>query len=134
MKLSEIVRIDERYRIVIPKTIRESLGLVQGMYLLVSTDIKSNEIRVVPFADPGTKTVEMLITMGDFPGSLARIANVLANLGIDLLLGESRIIKRKKVAKWTIIADLTNCEESLERIKDMLIKEGGAEEVEFGKS
>ncbi|MHA1230555.1 MAG: ACT domain-containing protein [Candidatus Helarchaeota archaeon] len=133
MKLSEIVRIDERFRIVIPKTIRESLGLIQGMYLLISSDIDHKEIRMVPFADPNAKTLTIVITMRDFPGSLAKIANTLAELKIDLLLGESRIIQRKKIAQWYIIADISNCKENLEKIKDILLESGGAETVNFIK-
>jgi len=131
MFLSEIVRIDDRFRIVIPKTIRESLGLVQGMYLLLHTDPRSREIRVIPFSDPKAKTIKIKITMKDFPGSLAKIANTLAELKIDLLLGESRIIQRKKIAQWFVIADLSNCDESLETIKQVLLEKGEAKDVEF---
>ena len=134
MRLSEVVRIDERFRIVIPKTIRESLGLIQGMYLLVNSDVDTREIRIIPFADPKAKTLNIIITMKDFPGSLALIANTLASLKIDLLLGESRILQRKKKAQWFIIADILNCEKNLQDIKETLIKKGKAEDVEFGKS
>ncbi|MHA1271708.1 MAG: ACT domain-containing protein [Candidatus Helarchaeota archaeon] len=134
MKFSDIVRIDERFRIVIPKSIRESLGLVQGMYLLINSDTDIKEIRIIPFTAPNAKTINITITMEDFPGSLAKIASTLADLKIDLLLGESRIIQRKKIAQWFIIADITNCRENLEHIKEKLIKKGGAANVEFGKS
>lgn len=131
MPISEIIRIDKRFRIVIPKSIRESLGLVQEMYLLITSD--ENEIRIVPFAEPDAKTINMTIIMGDFPGSLAKIADTLAKLKIDLLLGESRIMQRKKIAQWSVIADISNCKKDLETIKSILIDSGGAEDVEFGK-
>jgi AbrB family looped-hinge helix DNA binding protein len=132
MRLNELIRIDERFRIVIPKTIRESLGLVQGQYLLISSD--ENEIKIIPFADPDANTINMTITMGDFPGSLAKIAESLAEMKIDLLLGESRIIQRKKIAQWFVIADLSNCNLKLDEIKNKLLKDGSAEKVEFEKS
>ena len=132
MRLNELIRIDERFRIVIPKTIRESLGLIQGQYLLISSD--ENEIRIIPFADPDANTVNMTITMGDFPGSLAKIADNLAEMKIDLLLGESRIIQRKKIAQWFVIADLSNCNLKLDEIKNKLLKDGSAEKVEFEES
>lgn len=132
MRLNELIRIDERFRIVIPKTIRESLGLIQGQYLLISSD--ENEIRIIPFADPDAKTINMTITMGDFPGSLAKIADTLAKLHIDLLLGESRIIQRKKIAQWFVIADRSNCDLELQQIESALLKDGMAEKVEFEDS
>ncbi|MBD3227980.1 MAG: hypothetical protein GF329_07300 [Candidatus Lokiarchaeota archaeon] len=131
MPISEIIRIDKRFRIVIPKSIREAMGIVPEMFLLISSD--ENEIRIVPFADPDAKTINMTITMGDFPGSLAKIADTLANLKIDLLLGESRIMQRKKIAQWFVIAEISNCKKDLETIKRILIENGGAEDVEFSK-
>jgi len=129
--MSEIVRIDARGRVVMPSSIRDALGLREGMYVMLVADLERKDIRIVPFADPEAKLIEFQITLRDVPGALARVAAVLANNRVDLLSTESRTLKRGNSAEWYAIADVSKCECKLDELKSRIKREGAAIEANF---
>ncbi len=129
MRMSEIVRIDARGRTVMPSSIRDALGLREGMYVMLVADLERKDIRIVPFADPEAELVELQITLRDAPGALARVAAVLANNKVDLLSTESRTLKRGESAEWYAIADVSKCECKPDELKSRIKREGGAIEA-----
>ena len=131
VRMSEIVRIDARGRVVMPSSIRDALGLREGMYVMLVADLERKDIRIVPFADPEAKLVELQITLRDAPGSLARVAAVLANNRVDLLSTESRTLKRGESAEWHAIADVSKCECKLDELRSRIKREGAAIEANF---
>jgi len=131
MRMSEIVRVDARGRLVMPSSIRDALGLREGMYVMLVADLERKDIRIVPFADPEAKLVELQITLRDAPGSLARVATVLANNRVDLLSTESRTLKRGESAEWYAIADVSKCECKLDELTARIKREGAAVEANF---
>ncbi|MDH5634339.1 MAG: AbrB family transcriptional regulator, partial [Candidatus Bathyarchaeota archaeon] len=78
MRMTEIVRIDSRGRITMPSSLREAVKLSEGMYVMLIADLDEKEVRIVPFADPEAKLIELCITFSDMPGALAKAANILA--------------------------------------------------------
>lgn len=131
MRMTEIVRIDSRGRITMPSPIREAIRFSEGMYVLLIADLDKKVIRVVPFADPEAKLVEISITLSDIPGALAKSANILADEGVDLLSSESRTLRRGKTAEWIVIADVSRCKCSLTDLEAKIVTEGNVEEVKF---
>ena len=131
MRISEIVRVDSRGRILIPSAVRSSLGLREESYVMLIADLESQEIRLIPFADPGADLYELKITFNDFPGALAKAASKLAELGVDLLSTQSRTLYRGKLAEWYALVDLSKCRVKVEKLKDRLVKEGAAKAVEI---
>ena len=117
MRVFEIVRIDSRGRIILPSSIRDSVGLPKGMYVMLIADLDKKEIRITPFADPEAKLVEFHIELLDVPGALAHAAAILAENGVDLLSTESRTLRRGKVAEWCVIADVSKCKCELKELK-----------------
>jgi prephenate dehydratase len=107
------------------------IGIEKGMYVMINADAEKREILISPFADPKAKLAKFRIQMSDVPGSLAKIAKILADAGIDLLASESRTIKRGELAEWHVIADISKRTCEIEELKDKLIEEGGARSVEF---
>ena len=93
--------------------------------------LDNKEIHIVPFADPQAKLVEFNITFGDMPGALAKTADILAGLAVDLLSSESRTLRRGKSAEWYVIADVSKCKCRLEDLEQRLLKEGVAREVKY---
>ncbi|MEM3550412.1 MAG: AbrB family transcriptional regulator, partial [Candidatus Bathyarchaeia archaeon] len=71
MRISEIVRIDNRGRVTLPSTLREAVGLSEGMFVMLVADIEDKNVKILPFADPEAKLVEFHITIRDIPGALA---------------------------------------------------------------
>jgi AbrB family looped-hinge helix DNA binding protein len=131
MRLSEIVRVDSRGRILIPSAVRNSLGLREESYVMLIADIESQEIRLIPFADPGAALYELKITFDDFPGALAKAALKLAELGVDLLSTQSRTLYRGKLAEWHALVDLSRCKVKIEKLRDKLVRNGVVKAVEI---
>ena len=131
MRMTEIVRIDSRGRITMPSHLREAVRLSEGMYVMLVADLDEKEVRIVPFADPEAKLVEFRIAFSDMPGALAKAANILASMGVDLLSSESRTLRRGKSAEWVVVADISRCKCKLEELEQRVVEEGMAKEVKF---
>ena len=129
MRMTEIVRIDSRGRITMPSHLREAVRLSEGMYVMLIADLDEKEVRIVPFADPEAKLVEFRIAFSDMPGALAKAANILAMMGVDLLSSESRTLRRGKSAEWVVVADVSRCKCKLEELEQKIIEGGAAKEV-----
>jgi AbrB family looped-hinge helix DNA binding protein len=127
--MTEIVRIDSRGRITMPSHLREAVRLSEGMYVMLIADLDEKEVRIVPFADPEAKLVEFRIAFSDMPGALAKAANILASMGVDLLSSESRTLRRGKSAEWVVVADVSRCKCKLEVLEQKIIEGGAAKEV-----
>ncbi len=131
MRISEIVRVDSRGRILIPSSVRSALTLREEAYVMLIADLDSREIRLIPFADPEAKLYEFRIILDDVPGALAKAATKLAEMGVDLLSTQSRTIYRGRVAEWLALVDLSKCKVKPSSLKDKLVREGVAKRVEI---
>jgi AbrB family looped-hinge helix DNA binding protein len=131
MRISEIVRIDSRGRVVMPSTMRDALGLSEGMYIMIIADLDKKEARLIPFADPEARLTQFRMTIPDVPGALARAATFLAEHGVDLLSSESRTLHRGESAEWYVIADVSKCKCKLEELKQKIEKESVVKEMEY---
>ncbi|MBU7025966.1 MAG: ACT domain-containing protein [Theionarchaea archaeon] len=61
--------------------------------------------------------------LGDEPGSLASVAEILGNNGINILIAQSRTTMRGKRAEWTMSADFSGFSEGPEELKEVLMQE-----------
>ena len=129
MRLTELVRMDSRGRVIIPLTVRDAFNLRGGMYMMLIADVEDKEMKILPFADPSAKLVEIRVTLGDVPGALARVAAVLARFNVDLLSTRSRTLHRGELAEWHAIADISKCKCKIEELKEKIMMEGAAKEV-----
>ncbi|OLS12487.1 MAG: hypothetical protein RBG13Loki_3908 [Promethearchaeota archaeon CR_4] len=130
IRLTEILSLDTRGRIVIPKNIRKLLNIEDHSQLMLEADSEQKEMKLIPFYDV-EKTVQMKITLDDIPGSLASIARIFGDLNVNLLYGNSRIIKRGKAAEWTVISPLPK-NITLEELRAKILEK--AQVVEFIKN
>lgn len=133
MRIVEIVRVDSRGRITMTSSLRETLGIAEGMHVMLIGDLDKREIRIVPFADPEAQLYEFHITLTDKPGTLAKAATVLADHNIDLLTSQSRTLRRGKSAEWIVVADVSKCEINLEKLVEKIVESGAAVEVTYKK-
>ncbi len=134
-KFSEIVKVDDRGRIVIPGSTRKVMKLVSGAKLMMFVDDEKNEIRLTPFLDPNANPVQMRVIMADKQGALAKITAAIGEMGINLTYEEAHVLRKGEQAEWQAIADLTPMKESLnlEEIKARIIATKVALEVEIQK-
>jgi len=131
MRVFEIVRIDSKGRIILPSSIRDSLGLPKGMYAMLIADSDKKEVRITPFADPEAKLIEFIIELYDVPGALARVATLLSEHKVDLLSTESRTLSRGDLAEWHAIADISKCTCELQELKQKIEKGAIVKRVEL---
>ena len=122
--MNSIIRLDTRGRLVIPNEFRESLDLKEGDEVLVSLDTKTNTLTINPVYGNPRDLVTMEIEFGDTPGSLAKIAQKVAELKIDLIMTESKSSQRGTKARWDIIADKSKCDFSINEIKQKILHSG----------
>ena len=130
MRVSEIVRIDSRGRVTLPSTLRESIGLSEGMYVMLIAEIEEKQVRIIPFADPEAKLVEFHLAIRDAPGALAKAASVLAENNVDLLSTTSRTLKRGELAEWIVVADISKCKCKLMELREKILDRKAAEKIE----
>ena len=127
--MNSIIRLDTRGRLVIPNEFRETLDLKEGDNVILSLDTKNNLISISPIYGEKDYLIKMEIKFGDKPGSLAKIADLLAKLKIDLLMTESKSFERGAKARWDIIADISKSNLSTQEIGNELLNSGFVGEV-----
>lgn len=133
MRISEIVRIDNRGRVTLPSTLREAVGISEGMFVMLVADVEEKNVKILPFADPEAKLVEFHITIRDIPGALAKTASALAEKNVDFLSTTSRTLKRGESAEWVVIADISKCNCQIEELTQVILKDGLAERINVKK-
>ena len=84
--MNSIIRLETRGRLVIPNEFRESLNLKDGDEILISLDRKTNTLTISPIYGEPEDIVKMEIEFGDTPGCLAKIAQKIADIKIDLVM------------------------------------------------
>jgi AbrB family looped-hinge helix DNA binding protein len=131
--MNSIVRLDTRGRLVLPNEFREKLDLKEGDEVIISLDTKTDTITISPTYGKTSDLVKIEIEFGDTPGCLAKIANKIAELKIDLIMTESKSSQRGKKARWDIIADISKCSYSINQIKQFLLQSGFVESMSITK-
>ncbi len=130
---AEIVKIDERGRLLIPSSFREVLNLKEGSSVLAILDDKKETITVIPFAYIGEEIASIRIEMSDSPGTLSRILKLLADNGVDLIKSESIAAQRGRMATWTALVETSKSKKSVSQLKTLLLNEKVAKSVDIEK-
>jgi len=120
--MNSIIRLDTRGRLVIPNEFRETLDLKEGDEVLISLDTKTNTMIISPIYGKQNDLIKIDIDFDDKPGSLAKIAEMLAKIRLDLVMTESKSYQRGKKARWSIIADAMKCPYGLNEVKKTLLQ------------
>ncbi|MHA1221060.1 MAG: AbrB family transcriptional regulator [Candidatus Heimdallarchaeota archaeon] len=131
MRIVDVVRVDSRGRITMPSSLRETIGISEGMHVMLVGDLEKREIRIVPFADPEADLYEIHITLTDIPGSLAKAAAIIAENNVDLLTSQSQTLRRGQSAEWYVVADISKAKISLTAIGNKIIDIGAAVKVDY---
>jgi AbrB family looped-hinge helix DNA binding protein len=128
MKESEILKIDSRGRIVIPRNMRKNLGLKENSHVMLISNPDENELRMIPlpFTEEGSY-IRLRIIIPDEPGALGNVANLFGELGLSLLFGQEVVIKKGSEAEWTVVTPVP--ELPVEEFKKIICERGGAKRV-----
>ena len=120
MRNSNIIRMDSKGRVLIPSHIRTFLKADEGTEMIVIPDEEHSHLKILPIVKE--KTAELKFLLNDLPGSLAGVADVLAEYNINILMSESRSLVRGELAEWDIIVDTSKCNGNMELVKEKLLK------------
>lgn len=120
------IKVDSKGRVIIPNSFRDALGIKFGENIEAHLDAENSRIILFPIEK---WTRKLIVTFGDAPGSLARVAAILAKHKVDLVYTSSRSLKRKQQAEWEIMADFSNA--GLGKLKAELRAEKGIESFRF---
>lgn len=124
----DFAQMDSKGRVFIPSKVRGLLNIREGMRFMVIADSTRYEIRLVPIANEKALLFKITLRMVDVVGSLSKVLDVVAREGVDLLLTQSRTIKRGELAEWVAIVDFSNVkssvEETVQRLRELdVVKE-----------
>jgi AbrB family looped-hinge helix DNA binding protein len=131
--MNSIIRLDTRGRLVIPNEFRESLDLKEGDEILLSLDTKTNTLVISPIYGKENNLIKIEIEFDDSPGSLAKIAEAIAKIKIDLVMTESKSFQRGEKARWFIIADISQSPLGIEEIRKTLLRNTFVESMSITK-
>ena len=119
MRYSNITKMDSKGRILIPSHIRKTLGLEKGTEVVLIPDNEKTQAKLLPLMKD--KTAEFKIVIDDVPGSLAKVAEIMALFKINIIISQSRTIVKGRLAEWDIIADISECNGKIEDLKEKLL-------------
>lgn len=130
----EFVRMDSKGRIFMPSRIRALLNLREGMSFMLIADPEKCEIRLIPLADEKAQLFRITVLMADVIGALSIVLEVIASEGADLLMTQSRTIRRGELAEWVAVIDFSQSKSSVEKIIEKLravpvVKKASAEKL-----
>src|SRR3989338_920781 len=120
------VKVDSKGRIIVPNSFREALGIKAGGNIEAHLDKGNDRIMLFPIEKA---TRKLVVEFGDVPGSLAKVAAILARNKVDLVYTSSRSLKSRKEAEWEIIADFSNTD--LKKLRADLKAEKGVKSFRF---
>lgn len=129
--LYEFAAMDSKGRVFIPAKIRAALNIREGMKFMIIADLERHEIRLVPLADEKSEIVRLRVLMRDVVGALSKVLNALAAAGVDLLITQSRTIRRGELAEWVAVADLSGASLSARELAEELQKLSVVVKVEW---
>ncbi|MFH1785220.1 MAG: AbrB/MazE/SpoVT family DNA-binding domain-containing protein [Candidatus Micrarchaeota archaeon] len=115
---TEKTKLDSKGRALIPKSFRETLGLKEDDPIFVSLDNQNHAIIICQYAE--NNVYQMVIGMGDTPGTLAKLAQLLYKNNIDLIATESHSTLRTKGATWRILCSAKNVD--MKKLRKLLLK------------
>jgi len=129
LKETEILKIDSRGRIVIPRSMRKGLGLKENSHIMLISNPEENELRIIPlpFSEENQTFIKIRIIIADEPGALGQVAKVFGDLKLSLLYGQEVVIKKGQEAEWNVISPFPNI--PLEDFKKLIMEKGGARNV-----
>ncbi len=128
MRNSNIVRLDSKGRILVPIHIRHMLKAEEGTEVVIIPDKNNGHVKILPLVNG--KTAEIRLLLKDLPGSLAKIANILMEYDINIIMSDSRTLARGDLAEWNVIVDTSEFSNGFDSLRERLLNSDAVKNVE----
>ncbi|MBO3803999.1 MAG: ACT domain-containing protein [Candidatus Brockarchaeota archaeon] len=129
MARTQIVKVDERGRVLIPLYARNALSIGTGTPLLLVVDQEQKNLVMTPITEKA-RLATIRVLLQDVPGALAKAAQFVAEHGVDLVMSESRTLSRGRTAEWTAVADFSKTKLAPKKMAELIVKKGIAAKAE----
>jgi len=106
LRLVELLKVDMKGRITIPRTVRDALNIEGGSYVVMIADLNKGEITILPSVSEDKVILEIFVLFKDEKGKLAEIAEKLAEMGVNQLATSCKTVKKGESAECQIIAEV----------------------------
>ena len=131
MRSSNITRFDSKGRLLIPSHVRKALRAREGTEIVIIPDNEKRYLKIIPLVKG--RTAEIRFILEDMPGSLARIAGLLSESNLDIIVSESRTLAKGKLAEWDVMVDTSECDD-LEEVRKKSLELDNIKNVEMLKT
>lgn len=128
MRHSNVTRFDSKGRLLIPSHIRKKLKAEEGTDVVIIPDDEKRNVKIIPLVKG--RTAEIRFLLEDVPGSLSKVANLLSQSDLDIILSESKTLTKGKLAEWDVMVDVSGCDD-LEELKKKALKLDDVKKVEI---
>ena len=116
MRNFNIVRMDGKGRLLVPYHIRELMDLEDGdEFVIVSNH--NGEIKMMPLVKGRSAEIDMRI--GDSPGNLARITEMLAKFNVSIIMSQMRVVEKGHLAEWHALVDTSEAKDFKKLLKEL---------------
>jgi len=117
MEKTFVTKMDSKGRVLIPDHISKILKVDSGMEIVLAPDENGMGVKLLPLLREKTAKLRFLIR--DSPGSLAEVAEFLSANRFSIIMSESRMIQKNKLAEWDVIVD-TSQSGGVEKLRDRI--------------
>lgn len=130
MESPNIIKVDSKGRILIPVHLRNGMSIEEGTKIIVVPDNNNNHFKIIPIAKDST--AEIKVTLDNSPSSLASVADALSANAFNIILSESRRIG-EELTEWKMIVDLSERNDGVERLRDVISNVEGVKSLDLAK-
>ncbi|MBS7650302.1 MAG: hypothetical protein QXN62_05715 [Candidatus Bathyarchaeia archaeon] len=126
--LSEVVTVEDGFKVTLPEEACRVLEITSGTRLLLTVNPTVGEIVMSVAGKPGTLLAEASMTIDNHPGVMARIAGKLAEENVNIimfLLPPST----KETISGTMLLDISKCKKTLREIENSLSSLSDVKEI-----
>ncbi|MBU0953138.1 MAG: hypothetical protein KKA90_01805 [Nanoarchaeota archaeon] len=120
MNHSNIVTLDEKGRILLPKHLRKQMSAGPGTEILMIHDSDEGQLRLLPLVKERTARFKLLLP--DYLGSMVKVMSIFADYKVNVIMSESRSLGKGKLLEWHLIADTSACGDRMDDLLKQLSK------------
>ena len=126
MDSPHIMKVDSKGRVLIPVDIRAGMDIEEGTRIIVVPDGDNGHFKMTPIVK--NKTAEVTVRLKEL-SSMASVADALSANSFNVIISESRMLD-KKLTEWKILVDMSERNNGVETLKDIISHVDGVKSLD----